>query len=153
MALRGLALSSWLSGCGLLLLLREIKVPFVRQFLRRHARFATTASGRSTMHLFAATLALSSGSTASALIGLATLANFAFGRHVRKEMKEYYRATAPPPIIPPMVAPPEEVEEEVEEVEVEVEPEVDEPTMRVEVDADGRTDDDFASADGEEEVG
>ena len=147
MALRGLALSSWLSGCGLLLLLREIKVPFVRQFLRRHARFATTASGRSTMHLFAATLALSSGSTASALIGLATLANFAFGRHVRKEMKEYYRATAPPPIIPPMVAPPEEVEEEVEEVEVEVEPEVDEPTMRVEVDADGRTDDDFASAD------
>ena len=104
MALRGLALSSWLSGCGLLLLLREIKQPY-GPIPSAACALCDDRERPLTMHLFAATLALSSGSTASALIGLATLAN-AFGRHVRKEMKEYYRATDARRIIPPMVAPP-----------------------------------------------
>jgi hypothetical protein len=69
-ALQGLALSSWLSVCGVLLVLRELRAPFMRRFLRRHVRFATTSSGRATIHLFAATLALSSGSPAGIVVGV-----------------------------------------------------------------------------------
>lgn len=103
-ALRGLALSSWVSVCGLLLLLREIRLPWMRRFLRRHARFATTAHGKSLIHLFAATLALSSGTIAGSLLGSATLANVAFGRYVRRRARAHQRGRAPR--MPPMVEAP-----------------------------------------------
>ena len=106
-ALRGVALNGWLSVCGLLLVLRELPFPFMQQFLRRHARFATTTSGRSTMHVFAATLAFSSGSAVGALVGIATLANILFGRHVNSRMRAMRRARMPS--FPPMMeAPPAE---------------------------------------------
>ena len=41
----------------------------MRNWLRRHVRFATTTNGRSMIHLFAATLALSSGNAAGAALG------------------------------------------------------------------------------------
>ena len=80
-------LSGWLSAAGMLLVLRELPFYFVRSWLRRHVRFATTMSGRTTLHLFAATLSLVAGTLPGAVIGVATLANAAFGRHVRREMR------------------------------------------------------------------
>ena len=68
-ALRSLVLSGWLSLCGVLLVMREMPLAFMRRWLRRHVRFATTTSGRSTVHLFAATLALSSGTGVGVAVG------------------------------------------------------------------------------------
>ena len=108
-ALRGLALSSWLSVCGILLLLRELSFPFMRRWLRRHVRFSTTRNGRSSIHLFAATLALSTGSTVGSVLGVVTLANFAFGRFVRSRMRAARAAQQQqeqPRTLPPMVSAP-----------------------------------------------
>ena len=79
-ALRALIVSAWLSAAGGLLLAREIRVPSVRLWLRQHVRFAATPSGRHTLHLFAATLSLVSGSYVGVAIGAVTLLNMYFVR-------------------------------------------------------------------------
>lgn len=111
-ALRALAISGWLSTCGVLLLLRELQVPAVRSWMRRHVRFATTPGGKRLLQIFGATLALTSGSPLTSLVGLATLSNFLFGRHVRKKVRSARKAAVR--VFPRMVAapaPPEEAED------------------------------------------
>ena len=110
-----LALSSWLSAAGVLLLLRELRVPFVRAWLRRHVRFVTTTTGRTTVQFLAATLGLVSGSYSGTLLGVATLLNYAFGRHVRREVRVANRlrsmARCPPTLAAPPHAPPSGVQD------------------------------------------
>ena len=109
-ALRTLALSSWLSAAGALLLLRELRVPFVRAWMRRHVRFVTTHGGRTTIQFLAATLGLVAGSYSGTLVGVTTLLNYAFGRHVRKEVRVTNRLRAMSRCPPTLAAPPSEAD-------------------------------------------
>lgn len=106
-SLRALAISTWLSACGALLLMRELQLPMVRSWMRRHVRFATTPGGKRVMQLFGATLALTSGTASGFFIGVATVANHLFGRSVRQKIRAAKRAA--PKVFPRLVAaPPEE---------------------------------------------
>ena len=83
-ALRAALLSGWLSGFGLLLLLREVPAPLVQRWLRRHFRFVTTTSGRTTLRLFAATVGLATVQWYGSVVALATLANEWLSRTVSR---------------------------------------------------------------------
>ena len=102
LAARSLLLSGWLSACGLLLMLREVNLPPMRRWMRRHVRFATSSRGRTAIHLFAATLAITSGGGVGVVVGVTTLSNAAFGRYVRRTLRsakvqrEFY---ASPPLV------------------------------------------------------
>ena len=102
-ALRGLLLSGWLSAIGAVLLVGQLRISPVRHWLRRHFRFATTASGRTTLQVFAATIAFSSGSTGCAIVGLLTCANAYFGWHFREVLR---MPTKPRPPAQPKIAAP-----------------------------------------------
>jgi hypothetical protein len=107
-ALRSLALSGWLSGCGALLVLREMRVPALQRWLRRHFRFVTSSSGRQTLHLFAATLAFTSGGVVGFALGTMTLANYLFGRRVRRKVAAAKREATAAQLPPLRVAAPAE---------------------------------------------
>ena len=108
-AIRGLVMSFWLSLLGTLLLVDQVRLPFLRRWLRRHFRFVTTSSGRVTLQLFAATIALTSGSWSCAIAGLVTIANTGFGFHLRDALA---RMQPPAPQMPPKIAAPTSLRED-----------------------------------------
>ena len=101
-ALRGFMLSSWLSAMGTVILLDATRI--WPQWMRRHFRFATTATGRMTLKLLATTIALSSGSVGLSILGTVTLANTIFGWYVHRELALARRP--PPPVLHPTIAAP-----------------------------------------------
>ena len=117
-AVRKLVVSSWMSILGALLLLEQFRIPLIQRWFRRHFRFLTTSSGRTMLHLFASTIALSSGSLRCNMIGLATLINACLGWIFRRMLLNAHSFPVQPQTI---AAPSDEIPDPATESETKAE--------------------------------